>query len=140
MLPGIGFSELLLIGLAALIIIGPKDLPMMMRTLGQLMGKGRRMAREFQAAFDDIARQSELDELKKEIQDLRQSNTFKSAQDDLAAYEADVNSAVMREHPVSPPPPAAPPAPPAELPPEAAPHADSQDAPPEADPAKGDRT
>lgn len=103
MLPGIGFSELLLIGLAALIIIGPKDLPKMMRTLGQLMGKGRRMAREFQAAFDDIARQSELDELKKEIQELRQSNTFTSAQDDLAAYEADVNSAIMREHPVSPP-------------------------------------
>lgn len=103
MLPGIGFSELLLIGLAALIIIGPKDLPMMMRKLGQLMGKGRRMAREFQAAFDDIARQSELDELKKEIQELRKSNTLASAQDDLAAYEADVNSAIMREHPASPP-------------------------------------
>jgi len=102
MLPGIGFSELLLIGLAALIIIGPKDLPMMMRKLGQIMGKGRRMAREFQAAFDDIARQSELDELKKEIQELRKSNTLASAQDDLAAYEADVNSAIMREHPASP--------------------------------------
>ena len=99
MLPGIGFSELLLIGLAALIIIGPRDLPMMMRQLGQLMGKGRRMAREFQAAFDDIARQSELDELKKEIQELRKSNTLASAQDDLAAYEADVNSAIMRESP-----------------------------------------
>lgn len=107
MLPGIGFSELLLIGLAALIFIGPKDLPMMMRKLGQIMGKGRRMAREFQAAFDDIARQSELDELKKEIQELRKSNTLASAQDDLAAYEADVNSAIMREHPVSPPPPPA---------------------------------
>jgi sec-independent protein translocase protein TatB len=104
MLPGIGFSELLLIGLAALIIIGPKDLPMMMRKLGQIMGKGRRMAREFQAAFDDIARQSELDELKKEIQELRKSNTLTSAQDDLAAYEADVNSAIMREHPAAAPP------------------------------------
>lgn len=111
MLPGIGFSELLLIGLAALIFIGPKDLPMMMRKLGQIMGKGRRMAREFQAAFDDIARQSELDELKKEIQELRKSNTLASAQDDLAAYEADVNSAIMREHPVSPPPPAVEPKP-----------------------------
>lgn len=110
MLPGIGFSELLLIGLAALIIIGPKDLPMMMRKLGQIMGKGRRMAREFQAAFDDIARQSELDELKKEIQELRKSNTLASAQDDLAAYEADVNSAIMREHPAAaPPPPVEPP-------------------------------
>ncbi|MFN3608925.1 MAG: Sec-independent protein translocase protein TatB [Hyphomonas sp.] len=131
MLPGIGFSELLLIGLAALIIIGPKDLPKMMRTLGQLMGKGRRMAREFQAAFDDIARQSELDELKKEIQELRQSNTFTSAQDDLAAYEADVNSAVMREHPVSPPAqPAVSSAPSDDAPGEAPPHSTT--------PAKGD--
>ena len=47
MLPGIGFSEILLLGLAALIIIGPRDLPMMMRKIGQIMGKGRRMAREF---------------------------------------------------------------------------------------------
>ena len=60
MLPGIGFSELLLLGLAALIIVGPKDLPMMMRRIGQFVGKGRAMAREFQAAFEDIARQSEL--------------------------------------------------------------------------------
>ena len=77
MLPGIGFSELLLLGLAALIIVGPKDLPMMMRRIGQFVGKGRAMAREFQAAFEDIARQSE--------------------QDDLAAFEADVNSAVMEK-------------------------------------------
>lgn len=133
MLPGIGFSELLLIGLAALIIIGPKDLPTMMRTLGQLMGKGRRMAREFQAAFDDIARQSELDELKKEIQELRKSNTFTSAQDDLAAYEADVNSAVMREHPAAPPAEAV-------LPPEP-PKTDPTDAPlPPSEPAKGERS
>lgn len=96
MLPGIGFSEILLLGLAALIIIGPRDLPMMMRKIGQFVGKGRRMAREFQAAFDDIARQSELDELKKEIQELRRANTLSDAQRDLAAYEADVNSAVMR--------------------------------------------
>lgn len=119
MLPGIGFSEILLIGLAALIIIGPKDLPMMMRKLGQIMGKGRRMAREFQAAFDDIARQSELDELKKEIQELRKSNALTSAQDDLAAYEADVNSAIMRE--------SAPPSPP-----------EPSDEKPAASPAKGD--
>lgn len=106
MLPGIGFSELLLLGLAALIIVGPKDLPMMMRRVGQFVGKGRAMAREFQAAFEDIARQSELDELRKEIEDLKKDNTMKKAQDDLAAFEADVNSAVMEKHPT--PKPAAP--------------------------------
>jgi sec-independent protein translocase protein TatB len=97
MLPGIGFAELLLLGLAALIIVGPKDLPLMMRKIGQFVGKGRAMAREFQAAFDDIARQSELEELRKEIEDLKQSNAVQQAADDLAAVEKDINEAVMRE-------------------------------------------
>ncbi|MBA3069816.1 MAG: twin-arginine translocase subunit TatB [Hyphomonas sp.] len=97
MLPGIGFSEIIVLGLAALIFIGPKDLPMLMRKLGQIIGKGRRMASEFQAAFDDIARQSELDELKKEIEALKRSNMMTQAAEDLAAVEADINSAVMRE-------------------------------------------
>ncbi|MFN3913230.1 Sec-independent protein translocase protein TatB [Hyphomonas sp.] len=96
MLPGIGFSEILVLGLAALIFIGPKDLPLLMRKLGQMIGKGRRMASEFQAAFDDIARQSELDELKKEIEALKRSNAMTQAAEDLAAVEADINSAVMR--------------------------------------------
>ena len=48
-------------------------------------------------AFEDIARQSELDELRKEIEDLKRENTMKEAQDDLAAFEADVNSAVMEK-------------------------------------------
>lgn len=97
MLPGIGFSEILVIGLAALIFIGPKDLPGLMRSLGQMMGKGRRMAREFQAAFEDIARQSDLEDLKKEIEALKRSNSVTQAQEDLAAIEADINSAVMRQ-------------------------------------------
>ncbi|MEQ9505811.1 MAG: Sec-independent protein translocase protein TatB [Hyphomonas sp.] len=106
MLPGIGFSEILVLGLAALIFIGPKDLPLLMRKLGQMIGKGRRMAAEFQAAFDDIARQSELDELKKEIEELKRSNMMTQAQEDLAAVEADINSAVMRQDAApSPPPP-----------------------------------
>lgn len=99
MLPGIGFSELLLLGLAALIIVGPKDLPMMMRRIGQFVGKGRAMAREFQDAFEDIARQSELEELRKEIEDLKRENAVKQATDDLAAMEADINSAVMAKAP-----------------------------------------
>lgn len=99
MLPGIGFSELLLLGLAALIIVGPKDLPLMMRRVGQFVGKGRAMAREFQAAFEDIARQSELDELRKEIESLKRDNSMQDAAADLAAVEADINSAVMAQHP-----------------------------------------
>lgn len=110
MLPGIGFSEILVLGLAALIFIGPKDLPMLMRKLGQFVARGRRMAREFQAAFDDIAKQSELDELRKEIEALKRSNLMTQAQEDLANAEADINSAVMRQgaEPSAPPQPAPP--------------------------------
>ena len=97
MLPGIGFTELMVLAVAALIIVGPKDLPMMMRRIGQFVGKGRAMAREFQAAFDDIARQSELDDLRKEIEDLKLSNSLKKATGELSDYEKDVNSAVMAE-------------------------------------------
>ena len=97
MLPGIGFTELLVLAVAALIIVGPKDLPMMMRRLGQFVGKGRAMAREFQAAFDDIARQSELEDLRKEIEDLKRSNSLKQATSDLSSYEKDVNSAVIAQ-------------------------------------------
>ena len=111
MLPGIGFSEILVLGLAALIFVGPKDLPLLMRKLGQFIGKGRRMAREFQSAFEDIARQSELDELKKEIEALKRSNMMTQAQEDLAAVEADINSAVMRQSEAPSPPPSAEPQP-----------------------------
>jgi sec-independent protein translocase protein TatB len=97
MLPGVGFSELLLLALAALIIVGPKDLPFMMRKVGQLVAKARGMAREFQAAFEDIARQSELEDLRKEIEDLKRNNMMTAAQDDLSDMESDINAAVMRK-------------------------------------------
>ncbi len=97
MLPGIGLPEMLIIGLAALIIVGPKDLPMMMRRIGQFVGKGKAMAREFQSAFDDMARQTELDELRKEIEDMKLSNAMKAASDDLAKVENDINNAVMKQ-------------------------------------------
>ena len=69
--PGIGGFELVLIAILALLVVGPKDLPVMMRKVGQFMGKARQMASEFRASFDEMARQSELDELRKEVEALR---------------------------------------------------------------------
>lgn len=96
MLPQFGLSEFLLLAAAALIIVGPNDLPLMMRRLGQFVARGKAMAREFQSAFDDIARQAELDELRKEIEDLKRDNAVTQAVDDLRAVEGDINEAVMR--------------------------------------------
>jgi sec-independent protein translocase protein TatB len=66
----IGWSELLLIGIVTLIVIGPKELPSALRTMGQWMTKIRRMANEFQNQFQDAIREAELAELKKEVDDM----------------------------------------------------------------------
>ena len=66
-----GAFEMLLIGAIALIVVGPKDLPVLMRRVGQFTAKMRGLAAEFRASFDEMARQSELDELRKEVDALR---------------------------------------------------------------------
>ena len=66
----IGWSELLLIGIVALIVIGPKELPGALRTLGQWMAKIRRMASEFQGQFQEAMREAEIDQLKKDMDDM----------------------------------------------------------------------
>lgn len=74
MIPDIGWVELLIIAAAAIIVVGPKDLPRLMRILGQWIGKARGLAREFQRSFDDLVRESELEDLRKEVEELRLQN------------------------------------------------------------------
>lgn len=64
----IGWMELVLIGIAALIVIGPKDLPRMFRTFGQYMGKARGLAREFQRTMEQAADESGLREAARDLQ------------------------------------------------------------------------
>ena len=64
---GIGSTELMLIAVVALIVIGPRDLPKVLRTVGQVMTKVRAMAREFQGHIEEAAKDSGLDDLKKDI-------------------------------------------------------------------------
>ncbi len=66
----IGWGELLVIGIVALIAIGPKELPSALRTLGQMMTKVRRMASEFQNQFQEAMREAELADLKKEVDEM----------------------------------------------------------------------
>jgi sec-independent protein translocase protein TatB len=67
----IGWSELLLIGVVALIVVGPRDLPGMFRTLGRLTAKARSMGREFSRAMEDAARESGLNEAATDLKDLK---------------------------------------------------------------------
>src|SRR4030042_1021211 len=66
----IGWSELLVIGVVAIVVVGPKELPRLMRTFGHYTGKLRAMASDFQRQFEDAVRDSEIDEVRKAMQDL----------------------------------------------------------------------
>jgi sec-independent protein translocase protein TatB len=69
----IGWGELVVIGIVALIAIGPKELPTVLRTLGQYMGKIRRMAADFQGQFQEAMREAEMADLKKHAEDIKSS-------------------------------------------------------------------
>jgi sec-independent protein translocase protein TatB len=64
---GLGWSELLVVGVVALIVIGPKDLPGLFRTVGQFTGKARTMAREFSRAMEQAADQSGVKDISKSL-------------------------------------------------------------------------
>jgi len=66
----IGFSELMVIGVVSLIVVGPKDLPRMFRTVGQYVGKAKGMAREFQRTMEDAADASGLSDVTKDFKDM----------------------------------------------------------------------
>jgi sec-independent protein translocase protein TatB len=67
----IAWSELLVIGIVAIIVVGPKDLPRLMRTFGHYAGKLRRMAADFQHQFDEAMREAEVEEVRKAMESVR---------------------------------------------------------------------
>jgi sec-independent protein translocase protein TatB len=74
MLPEAGATELIFLAAVALIVVGPKDLPILLRKVGQFTAKMRALAAEFRSSFDELARQSELDELRREVDALRRGD------------------------------------------------------------------
>jgi sec-independent protein translocase protein TatB len=75
-------TELLLVAIVALVVIGPKDLPRVMRVVGQWVGRARGVARHFRSGFDAMVREAELEEMEKR-------------------WKAE-NERIMREHPIEP--------------------------------------
>jgi sec-independent protein translocase protein TatB len=93
-------SKLLILGVVALIVIGPKDLPMLLRTIGKYMGMMRRQANEFRAQFDDAMRESELEQIKKDVENLGREaeasmrDAEHAVTSDVHAINADVEKAI----------------------------------------------
>ncbi len=76
MLPSLGFNEIIILAVLALLVVGPKDLPLLFRKIGRWTAKLRGMAQEFRTGFDELARQAELDELKREVEQLRRTTSL----------------------------------------------------------------
>lgn len=68
---GLDFSEILIIGVVALIVVGPKELPELMRSVGRWVGRARRMASEFQGQMSEALREADLQDVKQSVDDLR---------------------------------------------------------------------
>ena len=85
----IGWSEILLIAVVAIVVIGPKDLPDALRTVGGMITKLRRMAGEFQGQFQQALREANLEDVKKEFDAIRQSGSMLKAPFDPIGYARD---------------------------------------------------
>jgi sec-independent protein translocase protein TatB len=96
-MPDLSWSHILLVLIVALVVVGPKDLPKLMRTIGQWMGKARQMADQFRKSFDDMTRQAELDDLRNELESLRSRRPF-------AETERELNEAILPPELTSSPP------------------------------------
>lgn len=84
----LGWTEMMLVAAVAVIVVGPKDLPRLMRTIGQFVSKARGMASELQNQFMDIANQSELEELRNSVKDIPVQNPLADIEKDLAKATA----------------------------------------------------
>ncbi len=118
----IGWTEMMVIAVVAIVVVGPKELPGMLRTFGKTMGKVRRMSRDFQRQFDDALKEADLDEVRKGIETVKKANptqALKQAMSPISDQMTEVAGtakAPTASKPVSAPKAPVPPAPPADLP------------------------
>ncbi len=83
----IGWTELLVIAVVAILFVGPKDLPGVLRTLAQALGKLRKIAGEFQTQFNEALKEAELDDLKRDVEGIKNAATFKDVRDELNPFK-----------------------------------------------------
>ena len=77
----IGWAEMMFVVIIAVLVIGPKDLPRAIATIGKYVRKARSMARDFQSGIDDLAKETQLDDIKKDLQKSTDFNLKKQIED-----------------------------------------------------------
>ncbi|MCB2113938.1 MAG: Sec-independent protein translocase protein TatB [Parvularculaceae bacterium] len=97
LMPQIGFFEIVLVAVIALIVVGPRDLPRLMRMAGRLVAQARRMAGEFSAAFNQMARETEMEEMRREIESLKRDNVFADAKRSIEDATKPIETAMRDE-------------------------------------------
>jgi sec-independent protein translocase protein TatB len=90
----IGWSELVVIAVVALIAIGPKELPGVLRMVGQWMGKARKMAAEFQGQFQEAMREAEMADLKKTFDEVKEAASGLASDNIMTSLQKDVGEAL----------------------------------------------
>ncbi len=90
----IGWSELVVIAVVALIAIGPKELPGVLRMVGQWMGKARKMAGEFQGQFQEAMREAEMADLKKTFDEVKETATGFASNNVMTSLQKDVSDSL----------------------------------------------
>src|SRR6266536_1175418 len=99
----IGWSELVVIAVVALIAIGPKELPGVLRMVGQWMGKARKMAAEFQGQFQEAMREAEMADLKKSFDEVKEAATGIASGNIMTSLQKDVSDSLQIENVDKPP-------------------------------------
>lgn len=108
---GLGTTELLFIAIVAIIVVGPKDLPRLLRTIGNALGKIKSMAREFQGHLEEAARETGIDDLKNEVKkateeasvDITGGSELKQSFEDIGKDLQEAGDAVTKDTPTEEP-------------------------------------
>ncbi|MET0314662.1 MAG: Sec-independent protein translocase protein TatB [Hansschlegelia sp.] len=90
----IAWSEFLVVAVVALVVVGPKDLPPLLRTVGKMVAQLRKMAGEFQTQFNEAMREAELDELRKEVTGLKDQAKLMTGGNPLQIARDEIKSAI----------------------------------------------
>jgi sec-independent protein translocase protein TatB len=104
----VNWSELLILGIVALVCIGPKDLPRFMAMIGKYAGAAKRQATEFRRHFDDAMRQAELDQVKRDIDAMAKDvndkvmSASRSMEADVSGAKAAISAPVVAASPALP--------------------------------------